>query len=79
MTKIFNTLISEKLVFFLKDYDRWITSPVYYDDLLRFSGSVVVYDKNDKDTLWVSVYYSDSERREIDFNLKSQSTGSGAS
>lgn len=62
--------ISEELTFFLKDYDRWITSPVYYDDLLRFSGSVVVYDKNDKDTLWVSVYYSDSERREIDFNLK---------
>mgnify|MGYP005695769617 FL=1 len=49
--------ISEELAVFLKDYDRWITSPVYYDDLLRFSGSVVVYDKNDKDTLWVSVYY----------------------
>jgi hypothetical protein len=37
---------------------------------LRFSGSVVVYDKNDNDTLWVSVYFSDTERREIDFHLK---------
>ena len=30
----------------------------------------MVYDKNDNDTLWVRVYYSDSERREIEFSLK---------
>jgi hypothetical protein len=30
----------------------------------------VVYDKNDNDTLWVSVYFTDSERREIEFSLK---------
>jgi hypothetical protein len=30
----------------------------------------VVYDKNDNDTFWVRVYYSDSERREIEFSLK---------
>lgn len=47
-----------------------MTIPVYYDDLLRFTGSVVVYDKYDNDTLWVSVYYSDSERKELDHNLK---------
>ncbi|MFQ3341278.1 MAG: hypothetical protein ACI9TK_000937, partial [Flavobacteriaceae bacterium] len=58
--------ISEELTSFLKVYDRWIKSPVHYDDLLRFSGSVVVYDKKDEDTLWVRVYYSDSELREID-------------
>ena len=43
---------------------------ICYDDLLRFSGSVTVYDKNDEDTLLVRVYYSDSDREEIDFNLK---------
>ena len=43
---------------------------ICYDDLLRFSGSVTVYNKNDEDTLWVRVYYSDSDREEIDFNLK---------
>ena len=55
---------------FLKSYDRWIEIPIHYSDLLRFSGSIVVYDKNENDTLWVSVYYSDTERREIDFHLK---------
>ena len=32
-----------------------------YEDLLRFQGSVNVYDDNDKDTLWTRVFYSDSE------------------
>ncbi len=62
--------ISSELASFLKAYDRWIDTPIFYDDLLRFSGSVAVYDKKDEDTLWVRVYYTDSERREIDYNLK---------
>ncbi|MDB2327531.1 hypothetical protein N9V25_00515 [Flavobacteriaceae bacterium] len=62
--------ISTVLSQFLKAYDRWITTPILYEDLLRFAGSVAVYDKNDEDSLWVRVYYSDSERREIDYNLK---------
>ncbi len=62
--------ITSELVSFLKTYDRWVETPICYSDLLRFSGSVVVYDKNDNDTLWVNVYYSDTERREIDFHLK---------
>ena len=62
--------IIEELRKYLKHHSRWVYTPVYYDDLLRFSGSVVVFDENDHDTLWVRVYYSDSERVEIDFNLK---------
>ena len=44
--------------------------PIFYSDLLRFQGSIVVYDKNDVDTLWVRVYYNDFERDEIDLSLK---------
>ena len=62
--------ISEALTRFLKAYDRWILTPIFYEDLLRFSGSIAVYDKNDQDSLWVRVYYTDTERREIDYNLK---------
>ena len=62
--------ISDNLKHFLKKYDRWMESIIGYDDLLRFTGSVGVFDKNDKDTLWVSVFYSDSERNEIDLFLK---------
>jgi len=43
---------------------------VSYDDLLRFQGSVIVYDKNDQDTLWIRVYYNEFEREEIDLSLK---------
>lgn len=62
--------IIDELKKYLQQHSRWVYTPVYYDDLLRFSGSVVVFDANDQDTLWVRVYYSDSERVEIDFNLK---------
>ena len=62
--------ISDELMLFLKKYDRWMESTICYEDLLRFSGSVIVYDKNDQDSLWVRVYYSDSDRAEIDFQLK---------
>ena len=44
---------------FLKSYDRWVETPICYSDLLRFSGSIVVYDKNDNDTLCVSVFFSE--------------------
>jgi len=62
--------ISELLNDYLIDYKRVSEIPIFYNDLLRFSGSVVVYDKNDEDTLWVRVYYTDSERAEIDLSLK---------
>lgn len=62
--------ITPELNTYLKQYNRWVFTPVFYEDLLRFSGSIVVYDENDEDTLWVRVYYSDSEREDIDFNLK---------
>mgnify|MGYP000120821165 CR=1 FL=1 len=62
--------ISDLLYTYLKEYSRISKIPLFYDDLLRFSGSVVVYDKNDEDTLWVRVYYTDSERIEIDLSLK---------
>ena len=38
--------------------------------LTFFSDSIIVYDKNDNDTLWVRTFYSESDRKEIDHNLK---------
>jgi len=55
---------------YLNKFNRTIRLPIFYDDLLRFQGAVEVFDKNDKDTLWVRTYYSDSDRKEIDLNLK---------
>ena len=55
---------------YLRKYNRSLKIPVYYDDLLRFAGAVTVFDDKDQDTLWVRVYFSDSDRKEIDENLK---------
>jgi len=62
--------ISERFNTYLARYNRNSKIPVFYDDLLRFSGSIVVYDKHEEDTLWVRCYYSDSERTELDESLK---------
>ncbi len=62
--------VSKKLDAFLEMYNRNIEIPIFYEDLLRFAGSVVVYDDEGNDSLWVRVYYSDSERKEIDLSLK---------
>lgn len=55
---------------YLVEHSRNIKIPIFYEDLLRFQGSVVVYDKNDEDTLWVRVYFSEFDRQEIDLSLK---------
>jgi len=62
--------VSDKLNEYLKEYKRDIKIPIFYDDLLRFQGSIEVYDKNDNDTLWIRVYYNDFERTDIDLSLK---------
>lgn len=62
--------VSPFLTDYLEEYSRSVKIPVFYDDLLRFSGSVSVMNKHDKDSLWVRVFYSDSDRKEIDEQLK---------
>ncbi len=62
--------VSPKLDAYLDQYNRKIEIPIFYQDLLRFAGSIIVYDDDGNDTLWVRVYYSDSERLEIDQSLK---------
>lgn len=62
--------ITDKLHKYLSRYNRNMKIPIFYDDLLRFQGCVVVYDKEDNDTLWVRVYYNEYEREEIDLSLK---------
>ena len=62
--------VNTALKTYLQKCNRTIRVPIFYDDLLRFQGSVEVFDKNDKDTLWVRTYYSEFDRQEIDLSLK---------
>lgn len=62
--------VGDLLKDYLVHYSRDTKIPIFYDDLLRFSGGVAVYDKNDEDTLWISVYYPEHEREELENSLK---------
>lgn len=62
--------VNAALLEYLKRFDRLSKVSIIYDDLLRFTGSVTVYDKLDEDTLWIRVYYNEYEREEIDLTLK---------
>lgn len=62
--------ITENLFHYLEKYKRVTKTNVFYDDLLRFQGSVVVYDQKGEDTLWLRVFYNEFDRKEIDLSLK---------
>jgi hypothetical protein len=53
--------ISSHLRSYLKKYDRELDLPVYYADLLRYNNSIPLYDKSGNDTLWETVFYSQSD------------------
>ncbi|MFC2109778.1 hypothetical protein ACFLSU_04310 [Bacteroidota bacterium] len=63
-------LISKKFNKYLTKYNRNVVMPIFYEDLLRYSGAIEVYDKSGEDTLWLRVYYPEFEREEIERSLK---------
>ena len=48
--------ISKKLKNFLKTHDRWMDNVISYDDLLRYSDSINLYDKKHKIGLIITQY-----------------------
>ncbi|OAQ40425.1 hypothetical protein A5893_05610 [Pedobacter psychrophilus] len=67
--KIFYS-VKKPLKEYLLKYDREIEIPVKYSDMLRFNLSTPLLDKNDKDTLWKTVYYDEAEMAELYPGLK---------
>ncbi len=55
---------------YLIKFDREIELPIQYSDMLRFTFSTPLLDKNDKDTLWQTVYYDESEMTDLYAGLK---------
>ena len=62
--------ISNLFLQYLNKYNRVEDLPVQYNDLLRYVGSVDVFDKEENNTLWQRVYYNENERFELENNLK---------
>ncbi len=50
---------------YLVKYDREVKLPVQYADLLRFNLHTPLLNKDGTDTLWQTVYYDQSEMREL--------------
>lgn len=62
--------VSPRFRKYLTKYGRECTLPLKYSDLLRYNSRIPLYDKNDHDTLWETVFYPPSEINEIYENLK---------
>ena len=62
--------ITKALSDYLTKYGRKIKIPIFYDDLLRYQGAVEIYDEEGNDTLWISTYFAEHERGEIELSLK---------
>lgn len=56
--------VNKALRTYLKNHGREVKLPVSYTDLLRYTFSVPIRDKNGKDTLWEKTIY---DKREWDF------------
>ncbi len=61
--------VNKTLNDYLKKYNRLTQPTLQYDDLLRFTGYVSLEDKEGNDTLWLGVYYSEFEHKEIEASL----------
>jgi hypothetical protein len=62
--------ISKPLRKYLMDYEREIKMPLGYYDLTRYNNTIPLYDSNNKDTLWISVYYQQDDMNQIYDGLK---------
>ncbi len=62
--------ISENLRNYLKKYHRNVKLPISYAELLRFQGGLPIYDEEGNDTLWLQIFFPESEQEEINTGLK---------
>jgi len=61
--------VREGLLGYLRRHGRLAELPVSYADLTRYDDATPVYDKRGRDTLWQTVLYPATMRREIDRDL----------
>ena len=56
---------SEKLRSYLDKYNRTAKLPILYGDMNRYMAGIPLLNSEGEDTLWETVYYTDSETSEI--------------
>jgi len=62
--------VSPPLQTYLEDNGRSADLSITYHDLLRYEHAIPLYDKQGQDTLWLTVFYSQSAMDEIFASLK---------
>ena len=55
---------------YLTEYGREYEVPIQYEDLLRYADSISLYDNNNEDTLWETVFYTQDDMQHIYLSLK---------
>lgn len=55
---------------YLEKYERCIKLDIQYEDLMRYTESIPLYNMDNQDTLWRTVFYSEQDYREISRDLK---------
>ncbi|MDA0315038.1 MAG: hypothetical protein O2829_05225 [Bacteroidetes bacterium] len=55
---------------YLTQYGREVDIPIHYHELLRYTNSIALYDSKEQDTYWETVFYDQSEREEMNQNVK---------
>jgi len=62
--------INPDLRSYLVKYGREVKLPVGYEDLLRYTSAITLFDKTGRDTLWETVFYSPSDLADVYYHLK---------
>ncbi|MCU0398553.1 MAG: hypothetical protein MUC73_10655 [Cyclobacteriaceae bacterium] len=62
--------IGEKLRRYLIETHREIAVPISYNELMRYSNAITLYDKRGNDTLWETLIYTESDRQFIHESLR---------
>ncbi|WP_338874669.1 hypothetical protein WBJ53_03525 [Spirosoma sp. SC4-14] len=63
--------IQDRLRSYLIQYDRDLLLPTQYEDLLRYTNAITLFDKRGRDTLWETTFYAGAEAEEMQRSLKS--------
>ena len=57
--------VNAQLRKYLRHYSRESKITIHYKDLLRYENAIPLYDRNKKDTLWESVFYSQTDMQHL--------------
>ncbi len=62
--------VSDSLRSYLHSHGRQIEIPITYSDLLRSNNAIPLYDSDNKDTLWETLFFPQDDMNHIYFGLK---------